>query len=169
MTGGRNIYFQFLLHRVGSLNRLPNKSFSWQAGINIGVCTRVLFHSIGGGLGWVWLLQTGPPDLSYLLERSVQGKVKVVYVERQLLLLKITLQIRFASERLSISVQRGVLYQDLPLNMIYAAQNNLVKRRLTGDLRYENIYLLDPTVRKFRRFHKDRFVMTWHSDTVQKS
>ena len=104
--------------------------------------------------------------MSYLLERSVQGKVKVVYVERQLLLLKITLQIRFASERLSISVQRGVLYQDLPLNMIYAAQNNLVKRRLTGDLRYENIYLLDPTVRKFRRFHKDRFVMTWHSDTV---
>ena len=59
--------------------------------------------------------------MSDLLERSVQGKVKVVNVERQLLLLEVTLQIRFASERLSISVQRGVLYQDLPLDMIYSS------------------------------------------------
>ena len=121
MTGGRNIYFQFLLDRVGSLDRLPNKSFSWEARVDIRVCLRVLFDSIRGRLGWLWLLQTGSPDLSDLLERSVQRKVKVVNVERQLLLLEITQQICFASERLSISVLRGVLYQDLPLKMIYSS------------------------------------------------
>ena len=108
--------------------------------------------------------------MSDLLERSVQGKVKVVNVERQLMLLEITLQIRFASERLSISFLRGILYQHLPLDMIYSSQNNLMQKRVRcGNLRDENIYLLDPTVWKFRRFYKDRFVMTWHSDTVWKS
>ena len=121
MTGGRNIYFQFLLDRVGSLDRLPNQSFSLETRIKTRVCLRVLFDSIRGRLGWVWLLQTGSPDLSDLLERSVQGKVKVVNIERQLLLLKITLQIRFASERLSISVLRGILYQHLPLDVIYSS------------------------------------------------
>ena len=129
MTGGWNIYFQFLLDRVGSLDRLPNKSFSRETRVNIRVCIRVLFDSIGGRLGYLRLLQTGSPDLSDLLERSVQGKVKVVNIERQLLLLEITLQIRFASERLSISILRGILYQDLPLDMIYSSQNNLIKKK----------------------------------------
>ena len=121
MTGGWNIYFQFLLDRVGSLDRLPNQSFSWETRVKTRVCLRVLFDSISGRLGWLRLLQTGSPDLSDLLERSVQGKVKVVNVERQLLLLEVTLQIRFASERLSISVQRGILYQHLPLDVIYSS------------------------------------------------
>ena len=104
--------------------------------------------------------------MSDLLERSVQGKVKVVNIERQLLLLKITLQIRFASERLSISVLRGILYQHLPLDMIHSPQNNLIKKKGDlSDIYLRECYLLNPTVWKFRRFDKDRFVMTWHSDT----
>ena len=121
MTGGWYIYFQFLLDRVGSLDRLPHKSFSRETRVNIRVCLRVFFDSIGGRLSWLGLLQTGSPDLSNLLERSVQGEVKVVNIERQLLLLEITLQIRFASERLSVSILRGILYQDLPLDMIYSS------------------------------------------------